>query len=78
MISQHFDYNIKSNTKWDTHSLFNSVVYNCTEVTRISSPGVFGAYPYIDHEYQYYVLIARQGETGTFDKRVCHMAKYSD
>lgn len=46
----------------------NSVVYNCTEVTRISSPGAFGAYPFIDHEHQYYGLITRQGDIGTSDE----------
>ncbi len=39
---------------------------NCTQTTRISSPGAFGAYPFIDYENKYYGIIARQGALGTF------------
>ncbi len=40
---------------------------NCTNADRVSSPGAYGAYPFIDYQYNYYGLIARQGELGTFD-----------
>jgi len=46
----------------------NSPSYNCNEVTRVSSPGAYGAYPFIDYEHQYYGLIAREGELGSFDE----------
>jgi len=45
-----------------------SAQYNCNEVTRISSPGAYGAYPFIDIENQYYGLVAREGELGSFDE----------
>lgn len=41
---------------------------NCTQTTRISSPGSYGAYPFIDYEHNYYGILARQGDLGTFDK----------
>ncbi len=40
--------------------------YNCTQTRRISSPGAYGAYPFIDFEYGYYGIVARQGDLGTF------------
>lgn len=39
--------------------------YTCEQVTRISSPGSFGAYPFIDLEHNYYGMVARQGSIGT-------------
>lgn len=36
--------------------------------SRISSPGAYGAYPFIDVERQYWGLLARQGALGTFNK----------
>ena len=42
-----------------------SQLYNCNQVTRISSPGAFGAYPFIDLEHKYYGMVARQGALGT-------------
>lgn len=45
-----------------------SVQYDCDDISRISSPGAYGAYPFIDFEYQYYGLVAREGELGSFDQ----------
>jgi hypothetical protein len=41
--------------------------YNCDQTNRISSPGAYGAYPFIDFEHGYYGIIARQGELGTLE-----------
>ena len=43
-----------------------TATYDCDETTRISSPGAYGAYPFIDLEHGYYGIIARQGRLGTF------------
>ena len=48
----------------ECHSTSN----NCTKTTKISSPGAYGAYPFIDYEHKYYGILARQGELGTFTK----------
>ncbi len=37
--------------------------YNCAETTRVSSPGAYGAYPFIDYQYKYFGIIARQNDT---------------
>ncbi len=42
--------------------------FNCAKTTRISSPGAYGAYPFIDFENGYYGILAREGELGTFSK----------
>ncbi len=39
---------------------------NCTQTTRISSPGAYGAYPFIDYKNRYYGILAREGALGTF------------
>lgn len=41
---------------------------NCTKTERISSPGAYGAYPFIDYENKYYGILAREGTLGTFTK----------
>lgn len=41
---------------------------NCTQTSRISSPGAYGAYPFIDFENKYYGILAREGTLWTFDK----------
>lgn len=41
---------------------------NCTYTTRVSCPGAYGAYPFIDYENKYYGILAREGELGSFDK----------
>ena len=46
----------------------HSSSFDCNEVTRVSSPGAYGAYPFIDFEHQYYGIIARQGVLGTYVK----------
>jgi len=43
-----------------------SVMYNCTPETRVSSPGAYGAYPFWDRAKGYIGLVARQGALGTF------------
>ncbi len=44
--------------------------YDCTQTTKMSSPGAYGAYPFIDFEYGYYGIVARQGALGTFPEGV--------
>ncbi len=39
--------------------------YNCGEGHRNSSPGAYGAYPFIDFDHQYFGILARQGALGT-------------
>ncbi len=39
---------------------------NCTQTTRVSSPGAYGAYPFIDYKNKYYGILAREGALGTF------------
>lgn len=43
-----------------------SVTFDCVNVTRVSSPGAYGAYPFIDYEHGYFGIVARQGSLGTF------------
>ena len=35
---------------------------------RVSSPGLYGAYPFIDYTHEYYGILARQGGFNTFEK----------
>ncbi|MBV1911578.1 MAG: beta-lactamase family protein [Kangiellaceae bacterium] len=44
----------------------HSTEFNCSEVTRVSSPGAYGAYPFIDYEHGYFGILAREGALGTF------------
>ncbi len=45
--------------------------YNCGEGHRNSSPGAYGAYPFIDFDYGYFGILARQSTgTGTFPEGV--------
>lgn len=38
----------------------------CTPEQQISSPGAYGAYPFLNREEGYFGIVARQGELGTF------------
>ncbi len=40
--------------------------FNCGSFHRNSCGGAYGAYPFIDFDYSYFGLIARQGALGTF------------
>ena len=40
----------------------SSAQFNCVDKWRISSPGAYGAYPFIDFEASYFGLLARQGK----------------
>lgn len=44
----------------------NSPVYNCSQSKVVSSPGAYGAYPFIDVQTKLTGIIARQGELGSF------------
>ena len=44
----------------------HKVQNNCTQTTKVSSPGAFGAYPFIDYEHEYYGILSREGRLGTF------------
>jgi len=48
----------------------DSLNYSCASGTRISSPGAYGAYPFWDRAKNYFGILARQGELGTFRKGV--------
>lgn len=40
--------------------------FDCGAGHRNSSPGAYGAYPFIDFEHRYFGILARQGTLGTF------------
>lgn len=40
--------------------------FNCSEVTQVSSPGTYGAYPFWNKQHNYFGIIARQGGASTF------------
>ncbi len=44
----------------------HAIPFNCTGTTKISSPGAYGAYPFIDFTNHYFGIIAREGALGTF------------
>ena len=46
----------------------HAAINNCTKTTKVSSPGIYGAYPFIDYEHHYYGVVAREGKLGTFTK----------
>ncbi len=46
----------------------HSSQFNCSETTRISSQGAYGAYPFIDFEHGYFGVLARQGALNTYDQ----------
>lgn len=48
-----------------------SPAFDCgTSLKRNSSPGAYGAYPFIDFEDKYYGILARQGASGTFENGI--------
>jgi CubicO group peptidase (beta-lactamase class C family) len=48
-----------------------STTYNCgSSLQRNSSPGAYGAYPFIDFENGYYGILARQGALGTWPNAI--------
>ena len=48
-----------------------SPAFNCgSSLQRNSSPGAYGAYPFIDFEYGYYGILARQGLLGTWPNAI--------
>ncbi|MBV1870101.1 MAG: beta-lactamase family protein [Gammaproteobacteria bacterium] len=42
-----------------------SVPFDCPTISRVSSAGTYGAYPFIDFEHQYFGIVAREGALGT-------------
>ena len=46
----------------------SSVTFDCPNTTRVSSPGAYGAYPFMDVEQHYVGLVAREGDLGTGDE----------
>ncbi|MGC4119179.1 MAG: serine hydrolase domain-containing protein [Myxococcales bacterium] len=44
--------------------------FDCGAGHRNSSPGAYGAYPFIDFDHHYFGIVARQGELGTFPEGV--------
>jgi CubicO group peptidase (beta-lactamase class C family) len=51
---------------------------DCDKTTRVSCPGLYGAYPFIDYEHNYYGILAREGKLGTFIKGYELFKKVSD
>ena len=47
-----------------------SQVFNCSEPFRYSSPGSFGAYPFIDDKHNYFGMVVRQGDLFTSDEGI--------
>jgi hypothetical protein len=43
-----------------------SSTFDCDGVGRISSPGAYGAYPFIDYELGYVGILAREGALGSY------------
>ena len=43
-----------------------SNTFDCGSGHRNSSPGAYGAYPFIDWDGRYFGILARQGKLGTF------------
>ncbi len=43
-----------------------SSTYNCSGISRVASPGAYGAYPFVDYDKKYMGVLARQGNLGTF------------
>ena len=43
----------------------SSVPFNCKTRSRVSSPGAYGAYPFIDFEHRYFGIVAREGSLRT-------------
>lgn len=44
----------------------HALVFDCVEVTKTSSPGAYGAYPFVDFEFGYFGILAREGNLGSF------------
>ncbi|MEE2730596.1 MAG: serine hydrolase domain-containing protein [Pseudomonadota bacterium] len=42
-----------------------TVPFTCAEPSRFSSPGAYGAYPFMDREHGYFGILARQGLLGS-------------
>lgn len=44
--------------------------FNCTDIDYYSSPGAFGAYPFINFNKNFFGLVARQGALGTYPEGI--------
>ena len=45
----------------------DNLPFDCTESGKFSSPGAYGAYPFIDREHGYFGIVALQGKLGQAD-----------
>lgn len=53
--------------KWTLRSgAIGPKTFDCGAGHRNSSPGAYGAYPFIDFDHHYFGILARQGKLGTF------------
>jgi len=43
-----------------------NAIFNCSSIEYISSPGAYGAYPFINLQHNFFGIVARQGALGTF------------
>ncbi len=55
-----------------------STVFDCEPVTRFSSPGSFGAYPFWDEQNQYFGILAREGDRGTAEQGIQTLRQIED
>lgn len=56
----------------------NGQPFNCSSGYRNSSPGAYGAYPFIDFEHRYIGLLARQGSLGSFVESTALLASIAE
>lgn len=40
---------------------------DCVPANRVSSPGSYGSYPFVDYDHQYFGILAMQGPSGTIE-----------
>ena len=52
--------------------------YNCGAGHRNSSPGAYGAYPFIDFDHDYFGMLSRQGPLGTFPEGLAIMREIEE
>lgn len=44
----------------------DGIPFDCAETEKVSSPGAYGAYPFMDFQRGYYGILAREGALGSF------------
>ncbi len=54
------------------------IPFDCAETQKVSSPGAYGAYPFIDFQHGYYGILAREGALGSFVEGYSLFAEVED